>query len=68
MNRYHNDPTANRAVGAVDREWRRMKELAKWVRACQRGTKEEQAWARQAARRFTGIFERLLHDDTEEDA
>ncbi len=57
---YHSDPTANAAIGAVDREIERMIRRAERIkRRRQNGklTPEELAAAR---RQFTGIYSRLL--------
>ena len=53
----HGDPTGNRATGSVQREWIGMAVLAIRIRRS-----EDSAWAAQQARRFTGIFRRLLTD------
>ncbi len=57
----HSDPTANRATGSVQQEWIRMAILALRIRRAGDST-----WAREQARRFTGIFRRLLTDPEEE--
>ena len=56
----HSDPTANAAVGAVNREWRWMVRKAIALRKTNRElTPEEQ-------RLFTGIYGRLLEANPEE--
>ena len=56
----HSDPTANAAVGAVNREWRWMIQKAIALRKTNRElTPEEQ-------RLFTGIYGRLLEANPEE--
>lgn len=55
-----NDPTANQAIGAVCREWRQMRQLARQIQVSR-----DAAWADRQRERFTGIFRRLL-DDPEE--
>ena len=56
----HSDPTANRAIGAVNREWSRMLSLAVRVRQNPRLLTPE------VEREFTGIYRRLLTDPLEE--
>ena len=53
----HPDPTANRATGAAEREWRRMVLLAIRCR-----TKQTEL----PKKLFTGIFSRLLTDSLED--
>lgn len=60
MSNYYSDPTANAAIGAVDRELKLMRKEAERIRSLrQRGqlTPGEEARAR---RRFAGIYRRLL--------
>ena len=58
----HSDPTANRAIGAVEHEWKRKTVLAYRYR-----TDPEAAERIGDPRRiFTGIFSRLLTDPLEE--
>ena len=49
------DPTANQAVGAVNREWNKMVNLALSIRK-----NEDPVKYRLESRKFTGIFKRLL--------
>ena len=60
---YYSDPTAARAIGAADRELRRMTRLAYRYRT-------EPAFASRfrddPARIFTGLFSRLLTDPLDE--
>ena len=58
----HSDPTANRAIGAAEREWKRMVRLAFRFRT------DPKAAGRFGDPRqiFTGIFSRLLTDPLEE--
>ena len=54
------DPTANTALGSVNREWNQMRRLA--LRLRQSGNTaviERESW------RFTGIYKRLLTDPIE---
>lgn len=65
MKNYRNDPTANTAIGSVDRELsRRRKEAERAARLIRRGrlTLEEEMRIRA---RFTGIFRRALEDALE---
>jgi len=60
MSRMHSDPTANRAIGSVDREIRRMKKEAERIRVLRLSnllTFEEE---RRARCRFIGIYRPLL--------
>ena len=57
---YRSDPTANQALGAVNREWSRMVKLAVRIRE-----NPYSEWARRESRRFTGIYRRLLTDTDE---
>ena len=58
----HSDPTANRAIGAAGREWRRMAILAYRYR-----TDPRFEWKIDNPRRlFSGIFHRLLTDPLDE--
>lgn len=66
MANYRNDPTANAAIGAIDRELRQKAEEAGKLREKKlRGelTREEE---REACRRFTGIFRHLIEEALDE--
>lgn len=58
----HSDPTASRAVGAAEREWRRMAALAYRCRTDPRAADR----IPDLRRVFSGIFSRLLTDPLEE--
>ena len=58
----HSDPTANRAIGVAEREWKLMTVLAYRYRT-DPGTAKRIGDPR---RIFTGIFSRLLTDSLEE--
>ncbi len=58
MNR--RDPTADRAIGAVNREWSRMVALAMRVR------RNPMYLTPEVEQEFTGIYRRLLTDPMEE--
>lgn len=55
----HRDPTANAAVGAVGREWRRLVRTAIRLRRTNRELSEEEKSL------FTGIYGRLLTEPIE---
>lgn len=52
----HSDPTANAAVGAVGREWKRMIRMALVLRRTNREPSEKERSL------FTGIYSRLLRE------
>lgn len=58
--RTHSDPTANQAVGKVDREWKQMTKLAEKIRE-----NPWSDWAIRQSARFTGIYKSLLADPPE---
>ncbi len=58
----HSDPTANRAIGAAEREWKRKTVLAYRYRTDLGAAKR----IGDSRRIFTGIFSRLLTDPLEE--
>lgn len=63
---YYSDPTANAAIGTVDREIRRLRKRAEQIRRRrQKGllTKQEEEDAR---REFVGIYRRFLMDALED--
>lgn len=53
---FHPDPTANRALGSVEREWKKMAALALAIR--ESDNYYERLYAE--GKRFTGIFKSLL--------
>ena len=55
----HRDPTANAAVGAVGREWKRLVRIAITLRKTNREPSEEERSL------FTGIYGRLLTEPIE---
>ena len=59
---HFSDPTANRAVGSVNREWGRMVALAYKYRTDP--TLSDQLLTQETV--FTGIYQRLLTDPIEE--
>ena len=60
--RDHSDPTLDRALGSIDKEWKQMAKLALMIR----GSKCNPAWAEEKSKTFTGIYKRLLDDPIEE--
>ena len=56
----HRDPTAERAIGAVNREWSRMVRMAVRIR------RHSGCLAPEVEQEFTGIYRRLLTDPLEE--
>ena len=67
MSNYRSDPTANRAIGAVDKELARMRRRAQEIRRLRRQgrfTPEDEARAR---RQFVGIYRSLLRQALEQD-
>ncbi|MBR1708308.1 MAG: hypothetical protein IJ719_05700 [Clostridia bacterium] len=56
---YYSDPTANKAIGAVSREWNRMVKLAIRIRKNETRNPE---WVDSKRELFTGIYRRLLSD------
>ena len=60
MSSYYSDPTANMAIGAVDKELRQMQRKARYIKALKekgRLTPEELEISR---KQFVGIYRRLL--------
>ena len=56
----HRDPTADMAIGNVNREWSRMMKLAVRIRL------NPQYQTPEALREFSGIYRRLLTDPLDE--
>ena len=54
---HRSDPTANAAIGSVQREWERLAKLAERIRL-----EPCSEWSLRQKRRFTGIYRRLLDD------
>lgn len=66
MSNNRSDPTANAAIGAVDRELKQMRKRAEQIRARRRMgllTRQEELNARM---QFTGIFRHLLREALED--
>ena len=56
----HSDPTANMAIGAINKEWRQMVRKAIALRRTSRELTPEEK------RLFTGIYRRLLEESPAE--
>ncbi len=62
MANYHSDPTANAAIGTVDKEFKTMRKIAERLKALRKSgrlTPEAEARARS---QFTGIFSHILEN------
>ena len=62
MVNYRNDPTANAAIGAIDRELRQKARQAERLREKKRRGELTPEEEREARRNFTGIFRHLLEE------
>ena len=60
MSYLHSDPTANRAIGALEREMERMRMEADRLRALRRSNLLSFEEEQKARRRFIGIYRPLL--------
>ena len=60
MSNLHADPTANRAVGSVEREFRRMQLEAERIRVLRRNNMLSFEEEERARRRFIGIYKPLF--------
>jgi len=63
MSRVVSDPTANKAVGSVDRQLRYMAKEAKRIGQLYRAGRLSSEQLERERRRFTGIFRRLLDQE-----
>ena len=61
MRKQHADPTADAAIGAANKEWFQMVELALRMKRYPQCAKDAKL-----VRRFTGIYRRLLDELPEE--
>ena len=59
---YYSNPTANTAIGRVDREWEYMRKKAGYIRARRLRGQLSQAELATARKQFVGIYARLLRD------
>jgi len=62
MRNYRNDPTANAAIGAVDRQLKRMRKEAEQLGRLRRAGKLTHEEEMKARARFRGIFKHLLDE------
>lgn len=60
MSNYYSDPTASKAIGAVDKELRLMRQRARHIQALKEKGKLTQEDLELARKQFTGIYRRLL--------
>ena len=60
MSNYYRDPTANAAIGAVDKEIRRMEKQCKRLQAIRRTRPLTDMEIDEVRRQFTGIHRRFL--------
>lgn len=61
MSNYYSDPTANAVIGTVDKEIKRMRKKAQWIRALRLNGCLTKSDIAQAKREFKGIHRHLLH-------
>ena len=62
MRNYLSDPTANTAIGSVDRQLKRMRKEAENIAALHRQGRFTAKMEAEARRRFTGIFRPILEE------
>lgn len=60
MSNLHADPTANRAVGSIEREYKMMQKEAERIRILRRNNMLSFEEEERARRRFIGIYKPLL--------
>ena len=60
MSNYYSDPTANAAMGVVDKEIKRMRRRAEWIRALRLSGCLTKSDIAEAKREFKGIHRHLL--------
>ena len=60
MGYLHSDPTANRAVGAIEREMKKMEQEAERIRELRRSNQLSFEEEERARRRFRGIYRPLF--------
>lgn len=66
MSNHYSNPTANAAIGAVDREINRMRKKAARLKNLQRQGKLTAQELARARREFTGIYRRILLEALED--
>lgn len=59
---YYSNPTANAAIGRVDREWEFMRKKAEHIRARRLRGQLTHAELAAARKQFVGIYAKLLRD------
>lgn len=60
--RAYRNPTAEQAIGSMNKEWTRMARLALQIRE----GRKNPSWIEENEKKFTGIFRRLLEDPIDE--
>jgi len=60
--RPYRNPTADKAIGAMNQEWGQMARLALQIREGRRNP----SWIEENTKKFTGIYKRLLDDPIDE--
>lgn len=66
MSNHYSNPTANAAIGAVDREINRMRKKAARLKNLQQQGKLTDRELNRARKEFTGIYRRILLEALEE--
>ncbi len=66
MSNHYSNPTANAAMGAVDREINRMRKKAARLKNLQQQGKLTDRELNRARKEFTGIYRRILLEALEE--
>ncbi|MBR6801814.1 MAG: hypothetical protein IKM61_08700 [Eubacteriaceae bacterium] len=56
MSRHYSDPTANAAIGRVDKEMKKMKEYAKLLETMKKEGRLSPEQEREARKLFNGIY------------
>ena len=66
MSSHYSNPTANAAIGAVDREIHRLRKKAARLKALRQQGKLTRQELESARKEFTGIYRRILREAMEE--
>lgn len=66
MSSHYSNPTANAAIGAVDREIHRLRKKAARLKALRQQGKLTRQELESARKEFTGIYRRILREALEE--
>ena len=64
---YYSDPTANAAIGSVDKEIKRLRKKAKRIYELRQSGKLEPWKEKLLQKEFVGIFAHILEEDFSED-